>query len=135
MVYIGENVLVIESKILDGCRVLVNRSNLIRLQYLERSIIESITRKEIYSVPLIQCQTKEFVAYLHEKCIQMESPLKNVDEMLTFVKNVQDDINSFLNLSSQIHLCSTKQLAESVLNQINAHEVIHKYNITCTKNT
>jgi hypothetical protein len=111
--------------------VLLNREDLIRLQYLERSIIESIIRKEVYSVPLIHYQSEEFVTYLYEKCIQMKSPHKNLDEMTTFIKNVQDDrdIKSFPNLSNQIQICSTKQLAESVLNK-----VIHKYNIRCRKN-
>jgi len=88
MVYTGENVLVIESKTQDGCRVLLNRADLIRLQYLERSITESIIRKEVYSTPLIQSQSEEFVIYLHEKCLQMESPPINLNEMTTFIKNV-----------------------------------------------
>lgn len=131
MVYSGSNVLVIESKTRDGCRVLLNRADLIRLQYLERSILETIIRKEVYSVPLIQCQTEEFVVYLHDKCVQMDSPPINLDEMSTFVKNMQDDrdIKSFPNLSGQIQMCSTKQLAESVLNK-----VMHKYITTCRKN-
>ncbi|KAE9536177.1 hypothetical protein AGLY_007400 [Aphis glycines] len=35
MMYSGENVLVIETKNRDGCRVLLNRGDLLRLQYLE----------------------------------------------------------------------------------------------------
>ncbi|XP_022176290.1 uncharacterized protein LOC111037815 [Myzus persicae] len=124
IIYTGENVLTIEDKTQSGCRVLLNRENLIQLQYLERSIIESIIRKEVYSIPLIHYQSEEFVTYLNEKCTQMESSPKNLDEMTTFIKNVQDDrgIKSFPNLSNQIQMCSTKQLAESVLNK-----VIHKY--------
>ncbi|KAF0696172.1 Uncharacterized protein FWK35_00037222 [Aphis craccivora] len=43
----GENVLVIESKIQDGCRIriLLNRSDLLKLQDLEWSIFETIERK------------------------------------------------------------------------------------------
>ncbi|KAE9536138.1 hypothetical protein AGLY_007361 [Aphis glycines] len=48
MMYSGENVLVIEKKNRDGCRVLLNRGDLLRLQYLECSIFESIMRKEVY---------------------------------------------------------------------------------------
>jgi len=131
MVYTGENVFVIESKTRDGCRVLMNRADLIRLQYLEPSIIERIIRKEDYSTPLIQNESEEFAMYLYEKCIQMKSPPKNLDEMTTFIKNVQDGraIKSFPNLSSQIQMCTAKQLAESVLNK-----VIHKYIITNRKN-
>ncbi|XP_060860220.1 uncharacterized protein LOC132943963 [Metopolophium dirhodum] len=132
MVYTGENVLVIESKTRDGCRVLLNRADLIQLQYLERSITESIIRKEVYSTPLIQSQSEEFVIYLHEKCLQMESPPINLNEMTTYIKNVEDDrvIKSLPNLAHQIQICAAKPLAESVLNK-----VIHKYNnITCRKN-
>ncbi|KAF0735905.1 Uncharacterized protein FWK35_00016874 [Aphis craccivora] len=35
MMYSGEKSLVIESKIHDGCRILLNRTELIRLHYLE----------------------------------------------------------------------------------------------------
>jgi len=131
MVYTGENVLTIEDKTRDGCRVLLNRADLIRLQYLERSIIESIIRKEVYSVPLIHYQSEEFATYLHEKCIQMESPPVNLTEMTTFIKNIQDDraIESCPNLVNQIQMCAAIQLAESVLNK-----VIHNYIITCRKN-
>ncbi|KAL4088664.1 hypothetical protein QTP88_023751 [Uroleucon formosanum] len=106
-------------------RVLLNRADLIRLQYLEPSIIESIIQKEVYSTPLIQNQSEEFAMYLHEKCIQMESPPINLDEMTTFIKNAQDDraIKSFPNLSSQIQMCAAKQLAESVLNKLQNDEM------------
>ncbi|KAL4148868.1 hypothetical protein QTP88_003013 [Uroleucon formosanum] len=125
MVYIGENVFVIDSKTRDGCRVLLNRVDFIRLQYLEPSIIESIIRKEVYSTPSIQNQSEEFEMYLHEKRIQMESPPINLDKMTTFIKHVQDDqaIKSFPNLSSQIQMCAAKQLAESVLNKLQNDEM------------
>jgi len=71
MVYTMENVLVIETKAQDGCRVWLNRTDLIRLQYLERSIIETIIRKEVYTVPLIRKQFEEFAMYLLEKCLQI----------------------------------------------------------------
>jgi hypothetical protein len=47
MVYSGSNVLVIESKDIDGCRVLLNRKDLIRLQELEWCITENINEKEL----------------------------------------------------------------------------------------
>jgi len=53
MVYGGENVFVVESKNREGCIVLLNRSDLIQLQYLESSIFEAIVRKDIFTNPLI----------------------------------------------------------------------------------
>lgn len=138
MVYSGENVFVIESKTRDGCRVLLNRADLIRLQYLERSIIETILRKEVYSTPLIQNQSEEFATYLYEKCLQMKSPPKNLDEMTIFITNMQDDrpAESCPNLVSQIQMCAAVQLAESILNRRtqNLYEVNHNYIISCVKN-
>jgi len=45
-VYGGVNVLVLESKTEDGCRVLLNRAALIKFQELEWSITASINKKE-----------------------------------------------------------------------------------------
>jgi len=53
MVYNGENVLVIELTNKDGCRILLNRTDLIQLQYLEHSRFEIIVRKSVYVSPLI----------------------------------------------------------------------------------
>lgn len=52
MVYQGENMLVIESKTQTGCRVLLNRTNLIKLQYLEWSIHETVARKSTIIRPV-----------------------------------------------------------------------------------
>lgn len=43
MMYSGENVLVIEAKNRDGCRVLSNRADLIPLQYFELCHISRIS--------------------------------------------------------------------------------------------
>jgi len=51
MMYSGESMLVIEAKNHEGCRVLLNR-DLLRLQYLECSIFESIMRKEVFIAQL-----------------------------------------------------------------------------------
>jgi len=59
MMYSGENVLVIEAKNRDRCRVLLNRGGLLRLQYLECSIFESIVRKEVFIAPLVIKQYEE----------------------------------------------------------------------------
>ncbi|XP_025192613.1 uncharacterized protein LOC112592674 [Melanaphis sacchari] len=80
MVYTGENMLVIESKNRDGCRVLLNRTDLLRLQYLECSIFESIVRKEVLTAPLVIKQYEEICVYLDKVC----TLYKNMDEMSDF---------------------------------------------------
>jgi len=135
MVYGGENVLVIESKTQDGCRVLLNREDFIQLQYLECSIFESIVRKEVYTAPLITRQFDDFAMYLHEKSARLKSPPKNLEDMLIFVKKIQDDRTEkiYPNMIGQIQMYATVQLAETVLQQM-TYEVIHKYSCTCRKN-
>lgn len=128
MMYSGENVLVIESKTRDGCRVLLNLADLMRLQYLECCIFESIMRKEVFTAPLIIKQYEEFATYVDEKCARHKSPPKNVDEMRIFIQNMQDErtVESSPNFTSQIQMCAAVQLAESLLNleAYNPHEVI-----------
>ncbi|KAL4090176.1 hypothetical protein QTP88_025075 [Uroleucon formosanum] len=123
MVYGGENVLVIETKTQDGCRVLLNRADIIRLQYLESRIFESIVRKEEYTAPLIIKQSEEFATYIYEKCDRLKSPPANLQDMLIFIKNMQDDRTDKTspNLVGQIQICAAVQLAESVLNRM-SHE-------------
>ncbi|KAF0742074.1 Uncharacterized protein FWK35_00029369 [Aphis craccivora] len=131
MMYCGENVLVIEAKNRKGCRVLLNRGDLLQLQCLELSIFESIVRKEVFIAPLVKIQYEEIFKYLDKKCSQHKSPPKNVDEMVVFIKNIQDDrvVKSIPNLSNQIQMCANEQLDESLLHQRanNSHEVIQKY--------
>ncbi|XP_050064987.1 uncharacterized protein LOC126553916 [Aphis gossypii] len=126
MMYSGENVLVIDTKNRDGCRVLLNRGDLLRLQYLECSIFESIVRKEVFIAPLVIKQYEEIVEYHDKKFSQHKSPPKTVDEMVVFIKNIQDDrvVKSIPNLSNQIQICAAEQLAESLLHQRakNSHE-------------
>ncbi|XP_016655965.2 uncharacterized protein LOC107882302 [Acyrthosiphon pisum] len=118
MVYCNENVLVVESKNREGCRVLLNRSDLLQLQYLESSIFETIARKDIFIAPLILKQIDEFCAYLEEKCSREKSPPKSIEEMKMYIKNMQLDradrvVQSIPNLSRQIQIYAATQLAET----------------------
>ncbi|KAL4103950.1 hypothetical protein QTP88_019267 [Uroleucon formosanum] len=118
MVYGGENVLVLESKNREGCRVLLNRSDLIQLQYLESSIFETIVRKDLFTSPLVLKQIDEFAAYLEVRCSQEKSPPKNIEEMKMYIKNMQLDqadrvVQSMPNLSGQIQIYAATQLAET----------------------
>ncbi|KAL4104961.1 hypothetical protein QTP88_020236 [Uroleucon formosanum] len=118
MVYQGENMLVIESKIQAGCRVLLNRSDLLRLQYLAWSIHETIVRKSTIIRPLVLKQFEIMANYLDQEFTKVDSPPKTPEEMIVFIKNLSDDkiIESNpkedMNFISQLKMFATTQLAE-----------------------
>lgn len=91
MMYSGENTLVIESKIQDGCRVLLNRVELIRLQYLEWCIFETIIRKSTIMQPIILNQFEIFTEYLAGELIKVKSKATTSEEMTKFIKNIRHD--------------------------------------------
>jgi len=118
MMYSAENTLVIESKIQDGCRILLNRMELIRLQYLEWCIFETIVRKLTMIQPIILNQFDIFTEYLDRELSKMESPPTTSEEMIIFIKNLRDDhiiTNSpkhDINFISQLKMYAFTQLAE-----------------------
>jgi len=65
MMYSGENSLIIEFKIHDGCRILLNRTELIRFHYLEWCIFETIVRKSTIMHPIILKQFDIFTNYIN----------------------------------------------------------------------
>lgn len=138
MVYRGENVLVIEGKSQEGCRILLNRADLIILQYLEGVIFETVCRTGAYNHQLIIKQVRDYAYYLEEKFNQMQSPPVNLDEMITFIKKDHDYrlIQSDPVITKQIQLFAAAHVADLVLKlrSQNSHEVNHKYIITCRKN-
>jgi len=69
MMYSGESVLVIEAKNREGCRVLLNGADLIRLQDLEICIFESIVRKEVFIIPIVVKHYDEIAEYIDKKCV------------------------------------------------------------------
>jgi len=118
MVYSGENVLVIESKTQAGCRVLLNRTDLMKLQYLEWCIFETVTRKSTITQPLVLKQFETMGNYLDQEFIKVDSPPKTPEEMIVFIKNLNDDkiIGSTpkedMNFISQLKMYASSQLAE-----------------------
>jgi len=118
MAYGGENVLVIESKIQDGCRVLLNRADLIVLQYLEYAIFETFVRKSIIIRPTILKQFKMFGDFIDQEFSKVKSSLRTNEEMNTFIKNIHDDRiistmpNNEISLISQLKLYASPQLTE-----------------------
>lgn len=89
MVYRGINVLVIESKTEDVCRVLLNRMDLMQLQKLEWCVSISIDEKDIYIKPKIINQMNQYCEQLVEKIFQADSLPKNVHEMQIFINNIE----------------------------------------------
>ncbi|KAL4126797.1 hypothetical protein QTP88_011006 [Uroleucon formosanum] len=118
MVYKGENVLVIESKKKEGCRVLLNRTDLMKLQYLEWCILETVVRKSTIIRPLVLKQFEIMTNYLDHEFANVDSPPKTSEEIFVFIKNLSDDkiIGSTpkhdMNFISQLKMFATKQLAD-----------------------
>lgn len=118
MVYRGENVLVIESKIRKGCRVLLHRSDLLSLQYMEWSIFEAITQKTEIVRPMVLKQVDHIIAYINNVFIYGDKTMKNISDL---IKQTRDDLLSEhvnecqLNLVSQIKLFAADQVAQRLI--------------------
>eukprot|EP00102_Acyrthosiphon_pisum_P021429 XP_016658639.1 PREDICTED: uncharacterized protein LOC107883345 [Acyrthosiphon pisum] len=113
MVYGGENVLVIESKNREGCRVLLSRLELIRLQYLEGTIFEIIHRTGSYTHSLFAKQVRAYIMYLEEKFGKMQSPPVTEEEIIMFINKNTDYqiVQSEPILTSQIQLLAAAHVA------------------------
>jgi len=85
MVYQGENMLVIESKTQAWCRVLLNRTDLMKLQYLEWSILETVVRKSTIIRPVVLKQFETIGNYLNQEFTNVKSPPKTNEEMIIFI--------------------------------------------------
>ncbi|XP_022183163.1 uncharacterized protein LOC111042771 [Myzus persicae] len=119
MVYGGINVLVIESKTEDGCRILLNRADLIQLQRLEWSISASIGEKVVFIKPKIIKEMNQYCDYLAKQFLQVDSPKpQNVHEMLIFINNEEDKQSSQNQYLSQIKMFASTQLAELCMTRL-----------------
>lgn len=78
MVYQGENVLVIESMKKEGCCVLLDRKNLLKLQYLEESIFETVTQKTNIIRPVVLNQFAMIGNYIDQEFTKVEKPLRTI---------------------------------------------------------
>lgn len=89
MVYRNENVLVIESKIKDGCRVLLIYRDVTNLLRVERCIFEIANRKSIVVHPMIQSQIRDMVETIkiNENCREC----KTIDDMTTSIRSIDAD--------------------------------------------
>lgn len=131
MVYGGENVLVIESKTQYGCRILLNRADLIQLQHLQCIIFDTVHRTTTYTHTLFYTQVRSYIKYLEEKFSQMQSPPVNEEEMIMFIKNNTEYrvVQSGPTVTSQIQLFAAAHVAGRLLERKarNSPMVIIKY--------
>lgn len=116
MIYRGENMLVIESKISKGCRVLLSREDLLNLQDLEWAIFETTTRKSIVVLPMLLEQFEKMGNIVKKKISR--NGLTKHEEIKLFItrlydeeilKNIPKSNQSFV---SQIKLFACEQLAK-----------------------
>ena len=94
MVYQGENTLVIESKIQDGCRILLNRSDLLQLQDLECSIFEVIEKKNDIIKPFVMNQIEQISSYLKSTYVLQEP--RKIEDMKKHMRNISNDYSALI---------------------------------------
>lgn len=136
MVYRRESMLVIESKMRDGCRILLSRENLLTLQHLEWALYDVILRKNVIIRPMVLQQFEQISTYFKNNFKRVE----NVEEMSSTIKNVCDDLisnhipKSSQSFVSQLKLCATKQLAQQCVMKVedNSFEVNTSYDYNHT---
>jgi len=110
MVYKGETVLVIESKTEAGCRILLNRKDLMVIQNLEWAISENVSRKIKIIKPMVHDQIEKMAIYffsLHN------GKTSSMNDMITIVasnhcENMENTENCIL---SELKLFATHQIA------------------------
>ncbi|KAL4103603.1 hypothetical protein QTP88_018964 [Uroleucon formosanum] len=115
MVYMSENVLVIDCENQIGCRVLLNRTDLIQLQYLEWCIYESVSRKSNITKPAVLKQFDMFLNYIDQEFTKVKSSSRTNEEIVTFIKNVRDEsviAKNDINFISQLKMYASYQLAK-----------------------
>ena len=110
MVYRGQSMLVVESKIKDGCRVLLNREDLLTLQNIEWSIFETVVRKSTKIRHMVLRQLHEISVYFRY--------IADEQDMYNQIRDEPDEI-LLLHLPktdqcfySQLKLRAFKQIAE-----------------------
>ncbi|KAF0750568.1 Uncharacterized protein FWK35_00018818 [Aphis craccivora] len=123
MVYQGENMLVIKSKIQDGCRILLNHNDFLKLQDLKWSIFEIIDRKTEIVKPLIIQQINQIASYLKRNT---EVVTRKLEDMTNRVKSIN---NTFItshvieyNFTSQLQLYAAEHIAQRWLEELEKDE-------------
>ncbi|KAE9525147.1 hypothetical protein AGLY_014561 [Aphis glycines] len=116
MVYKGAHVLVIESKETSGCRILLNRRDLMTLQYLEWIIFETVSRKINIVRPNNILNQLEQISEYFKTDFNIDKSA-TLDEVISIIRGIHIELitkhipknkQSFL---TQIILFATEQLA------------------------
>jgi len=116
VIYRGDNMLVIESNLQDGCRVQLSRQNLLSLQDLEGAIHESIMRKSTIVRCAVLKQLEQIATYLKTDFYRKKS--MSVEDISTFITGIHNDLivshvpKSEPCFISQIKLIASDQLAQ-----------------------
>jgi len=119
MLYQGKSILVIKSKIQEGCRVYLNRSDLVHLQYLECSIFDTVAQKSHIIRPTVLKLFEMIGDYIDNEFTKVKSPPTDINEMRTFIINLRDDritddtmTKHEINLVGRLKMFATRELAE-----------------------
>ncbi|KAE9523204.1 hypothetical protein AGLY_016437 [Aphis glycines] len=127
MVYQGENMLIIESKIQDGCRILLNRNDLLKLQDLEWSIFEIIERKTKIVKPLVIQQINQIASYLKTNTKVETRTLEDMTNRVKSINNIfiATHVNDY-NFTSQLQLHAAEHIAQRWLDELEKDEGYEK---------
>ncbi|KAE9523191.1 hypothetical protein AGLY_016424 [Aphis glycines] len=115
--YRGENMLVVESYLQQGCRVLLSRQNLLKLQDMQWIINETIALKSNIIRDTVVNQIDLVATYLNAN-VHVEKT-STVEEIIAIVQNIHNDLaimnivpKNECNFTNQIKLFAYKQLAQ-----------------------
>jgi hypothetical protein len=120
-IYRGENYLVLNSRVQEGCRVMLNRTDLFALQNLERVIFENVTRKTTFVRPNVIYQFDQIVCLLAGR--DGLDVIANVEDMKNYINSVpEQEIEVFTSQSipsliGQFKLFALEQLAAKTLSK------------------
>lgn len=138
MIHRGENLLAVESLTQAENRILLNRRDLMTIQYMERSIYENIIYKTQIIAPMVFKQFLEISKYL-EFCFTTEGQKQLcVEEKVNFIKSVRDDHitgnipKEMINFVSQIKSFAIEQLANTIFSSDTCITKVNKYIIKLT---
>lgn len=118
--YRGKNMLVLNSEVQNGCRVLLNIDDLLTLQYMEWSINETVVKKSTIIRPMVMEQFKQISNYFKNILSINNNKDWKPAELARFVSNTNDQIiidnipRSNQCFVSQIKLFAVDQLVRDI---------------------
>lgn len=128
--YRGESMLVVESHLQQGCRVMLSGRDLLRIHDMQWAIGESISRKSNVGRCAVMVQIDQLATYLSTNIYVDKS--STLEEISTVTENIHHDLhamnifpnseNSYIN---QIKLYANKQLAMCWASNIQNNGIDH----------